>query len=311
MTGRILVLGAAGRVGRAAAEAFRDAGWQVTSLVRGTSADRAPRGTQIVEVDARDAESVADAAAGMDVILHALNPPYTEWPVLVPALSEAAIAAARAADATLIVPGNVYNYGSGMPELLDEHTPMRPTSRKGTLRVAMEARLRDAGIRTIILRAGDFYGGAGTGSWFDRVITRYAEHDRLTYPGPPDVVHEWAYLPDLAATLVPLAEARAQFDQFETFGFPGHAVTGAEFARAIKRAIRRDLSVSGMPWWLLRLLGPVVPTFRELAEMSYLWEVPHHIDGSKLTSAIGTVPRTPFETAIYQALDELDLLKRR
>jgi nucleoside-diphosphate-sugar epimerase len=280
-------------------------------MVRGTSADRAAPGTQIVEVDARDAESVADAAAGMDVILHALNPLYTEWPVQVPALTEAAIAAARAAGATLMLPGNVYNYGSGMPELLDEHTPMRPTSRKGTLRVAMEARLRDAGIRTIILRAGDFYGGAGTGSWFDRIITRYAERDRLTYPGPPDVVHEWTYLPDLAATLVPLAEARARFDQFETFGFPGHAVTGAEFTRAIMRAMRRDLSISGMPWWLLRMLGPVVPTFRELAEMSYLWEVSHRIDGSKLTSAIGTVPRTPFETAIYQALDELDLLKRR
>ena len=34
MTTRILVLGAAGRLGFAAAEAFRDAGWQVTGLVR-------------------------------------------------------------------------------------------------------------------------------------------------------------------------------------------------------------------------------------------------------------------------------------
>jgi hypothetical protein len=59
------------------------------------------------------------------------------------------------------------------------------------------------------------------------------------------------------------------------------------------------------------MLGRVVPTFRELAEMSYLWDVPHRIDGSKLTSAIGAVPRTPFETAIYQALDELGLLRRR
>ena len=34
MTGRILVLGAAGRFGYAAADAFRAAGWEVTSLVR-------------------------------------------------------------------------------------------------------------------------------------------------------------------------------------------------------------------------------------------------------------------------------------
>ena len=162
-----------------------------------------------------------------------------------------------------------------------------------------------------MLRAGDFFGGGSSGSWFDRVITRYVEHGRLTYPGPLDVVHEWAYLPDLVAAMVPIVEARAQFDEFETFGFPGHAVTGADFTRAIMRALRRDLKVSGMPWWLLRRLGAIVPTFRELAEMSYLWDVPHRIDGRKLEAALGVVPHTPFETAISKSLDELGLLKRR
>ena len=238
---RILILGAAGRIGRTAAEAFRDAGWEVASLVRGTSAERVASGTQVVEVDARDTESVAEAAQGMDVILHALNPPYTEWPTLVPQLAEAAIAAARASGATLVLPGNVYNYGTDMPPVIDETTPMHPTSRKGALRVALEDRLRDAGIRCIVLRAGDFYGAGeeGAGSWFDRVIIRYVEQGRLTYPGPLNVVHAWAYLPDLAATLVRLVEARAQFGEFETFGFPGHAVTGAEMTRAIEQALHR------------------------------------------------------------------------
>ena len=73
------------------------------------------RAREIVEVDARDTESVAEAAHGMDVILHALNPPYTHWPTQVPVLAEAAIAAARASDATLVLPGNLYNYGAAMP----------------------------------------------------------------------------------------------------------------------------------------------------------------------------------------------------
>jgi nucleoside-diphosphate-sugar epimerase len=311
MTGRVMVLGAVGRIGRAAAQAFHEAGWEVTSLVRGSSAERALPGTRIVEVDARDAESVADAAHGMDVIVHALNPTYTQWPALVPVLAEAAVAAARAANATLILPGNVYNYGAGMPEGLDENTPMRPTARKGVLRVELEAHLRDAGIRTILVRAGDFYGGGSSGSWFDRVIVRHVEHNRLTYPGPLDVVHAWAFVPDLAAALVPLAQARAQFETFETFGFPGHAVTGRELTTAIMRALRRNFSVGDMPWWLLRLLGPLLPTFRELSEISYLWQVPHRIDGSKLAAAIGPLTNTPVETAITAALDDLGLTARR
>jgi nucleoside-diphosphate-sugar epimerase len=79
MSARVLVLGAAGRLGHAAAEAFRDAGWSVASLVRPGNASRAPADTEIVEIHALDHAAVAKTAGGADVILHALNPPYTDW----------------------------------------------------------------------------------------------------------------------------------------------------------------------------------------------------------------------------------------
>ena len=113
MKGHIVVLGGAGRYGRAAAEAFRAAGWSVTSLVRGSSAERAAPGTAIVEVDARDRDSVIEAARGADVILHALNPTFTQWGNDALPFTETAIAAAQAAGATLVLPGNLYNYGAG------------------------------------------------------------------------------------------------------------------------------------------------------------------------------------------------------
>src|SRR5262249_28809816 len=105
--GRILVLGGAGRLGRAAAQAFKSAGWQVASLVRGSSAAGAEPGTEIVEVDARDAESVIAAASGANVVLHALNVPYTDWAQFALPFAETAIAAARDSGATLMFPGNL------------------------------------------------------------------------------------------------------------------------------------------------------------------------------------------------------------
>ena len=117
----------------------------------------------------------------------------------------------RSNGATLLFPGSVWNYGRGMPPVLDESTPMQPTTRKGSMRVEIEQRIQEAcdrGMRAIVLRAGDFFGG-GRGSWFDLVIAKEIERSRLTYPGPLDVVHAWAYLPDFAATLVRLAERRA------------------------------------------------------------------------------------------------------
>ncbi|MDC7786845.1 NAD(P)H-binding protein [Rhodoplanes sp. TEM] len=312
MSGRVLVLGAAGRLGRAAAEMFRDAGWQVASLVRGRAASRAAPGTEVITLDARDTESVAEAAAGADVVLHALNVPYTQWQTEAFRLAETAVAAARAAGATLMMPGNVYGYGAGMPAVLDEDTPMRPTSRKGALRVAIEERLRaesEDGLRVVILRAGDFYGG-DAGGWLDRVVLNHISHGRLAYPGPLDVVHPWAYLPDLAATFPKLAAVRDTLPPFASFGFAGHAVTGRELIDAIVHALGRAFKIDRMQWWMLRLAAPVVPVFRELVDIDYLWTVPHRIDERRLAATIDAIPHTPFEAALAAALYELGATRR-
>ena len=185
---------------------------------------------------------------------------------------------------------------------------MRPTSHKGRLRIAIEDRMQEAaeerGVRTIILRAGDFFGG-GRGSWLDLVIAKDIGRGRVTYPGPLDVVHEWAYLPDLVAALVRLAAMREKLRPFETFGFPGHAVTGREFTTAIAQGDGAGLQVKRMAWWLIHALRPIVPLSRELSEMAYLWKEPHRIDGDKLKAAIGDIPHTPLDVAVKRALDDL------
>ena len=189
--------------------------------------------------------------------------------------------------------------------IVDETTPIRPTSRKGEIRAAIEARLHaaaDRGVRVIILRSGDFFGGPGIGSYFDRILIRDIAAGRLTYPGPLDVVHEWAYVPDLCEAMRRLVEARAGLEPFAQFGFPGHAVTGRVLVGAIARACGRGFKVSGMPWTLLRMLGIVVPIFRELSEMAYLWSTPHAIDGTRLAAVIGDIPHTPLDRAVASAL---------
>jgi nucleoside-diphosphate-sugar epimerase len=304
---RILVLGAAGRLGYKAAQAFRAARWSVTSLVRPGSAARAPAGTEVVEISALDHDAVAAAARGADVVLHALNPTYADWARLALPLAYSAINAAETAGGTLLFPGNLYNYGSPLPPVIDEATPMRPSTRKGQLRAAIEERMAEAaerGVRTIILRTGDFFGG-GRGSWFDLVLAKDLARGRLTYPGPLDVMHEWAHLPDVAEALVRLAAVREKLQPFEVFGFPGHAVSGREFTTAIARALHHKLEVKRMSWWLIHALRPIVPLCRELSEIAYLWNEPHRIDGGKLAAAIGDIPRTPLDVAVNRALQDL------
>jgi len=308
MSGKILVLGAAGRLGYAAAEAFRMAGWTVTSLVRPGGGHRAPRGTKVVETI--DRLVAIEAARGVDVVLHALNPPFKTWRRMALAQAYSAIEVAETTGATLMFPGNLYNYGTGMPGVIDESTPMQPTTRKGDIRVEIEQRMQEAaerGVRTIILRAGDFF-GSGRGSWFDLVITKQLARNEVTYPGPLDVVHEWAYVPDLAAAMVRLAQVRERLSVFEVFGFPGHAVTGRTLVDTIAQASgrnSRDLRVRQMQWWMIKALSPFFALPRELSELDYLWKVPHRIAGEKLKATIGDVPHMPLDAAVKRALREL------
>jgi len=305
MSKNILVLGAAGRLGLSASEAFRDAGWTVKGLVRPGRKPQVARGVEPIEAVTRD--DAVQAARGCDVVLNAFNPHITLWEKNALSLAYGAIAAAEGSGATLLFPGSVWNYGRNMPPVLDENTPMQPTTRKGAMRVEIEHRIKEAsdrGMRTILLRAGDFYGG-GLGSWFDLVICKELSRQRLTYPGPLDVVHTWAYLPDYAKALVRLAERRAEFAQFETFGFPGHSFTGTQLINTIEAVTKEKFNVRLMSWWMLKTFGRLMALGRELSELEYLWHVPHRISGEKLKATLGSIPETLLPKAIAASLREL------
>jgi nucleoside-diphosphate-sugar epimerase len=218
--------------------------------------------------------------------------------------------------ARFMLPGNVYNFGAAMPARLAVGTPQRPTSRKGALRVALEdeieRRCAAGRLRATVIRAGDFF-GAGTGNWFDLAIVKSIASGRLVYPGPTDVPHAWAYLPDLARAFVAVA-GRAPHDggRFERFHFAGHALTGAELIAGIERAAaaiglapQRPWSLGTMPWGVIRIGGLLVPVWRELAEMAYLWRVPHGLDGEALERAAGLQAVTPIDTALRETLRAL------
>jgi nucleoside-diphosphate-sugar epimerase len=205
-----------------------------------------------------------------------------------------------------MLPGNVYNYGEGMPPVLREDTPHVPTTRKGRLREEMEEAYRQAsarGVQTIVLRAGDFIERKATGNWFDTYVANKVDKGIVTYPGPLDRVHAWAYLPDLARAMVGLAAVRESLGAFETIGFGGFSLTGAELVETMERALERPLKLKRFPWGLVRLMGPFSAPMREVVEMRYLWKVPHEIDGSKLARILPDFQPTACVTAIHEALE--------
>jgi nucleoside-diphosphate-sugar epimerase len=309
-----LVIGATGGIGGETARALLQAGWTVRALHR--EPERAARTVaQLGSIDWRrgDAMNVADvvaAAAGVDVIVHAANPPgYKNWKGLVLPMLESSIVAARAAGARLMLPGTVYNFGPDVPTLVDESAPQRPLTRKGKLRVAMEERLRQAareGTPVLIVRAGDFFGPRGSNnSWFSQGLVKPGRPLRsVMYPGQRDTGHAWAYLPDLATTILRLLERSAELGAFEVFHFAGHAFErGVQLAEATRNAAGvADAPIRRFPWLAIYLLSPFSETFREMREMRYLWSRALFLDNRKLVAFLGREPHTPLDEALRTTL---------
>ena len=309
----VLILGANGRLGQATTLAFSAAGWRVLAQMRRAPVLPLPQGASALQLAPHDPAGVAALAAGASVVVHAVNPVYTRWDAeAMPALQQG-LQVAQQLGARFMLPGNVYNHGQQMPALLTETTAQHPSTGKGHIRVAMEETMQTQaaqGLNSVVIRAGDFY-GCGTGSWLDQVIAKDIARGKLVYPGPLDANHAWAYLPDLARAFVAVASAPVQRG-FQCLHFAGHSLNGQAFLAALQDAAQAQgvrpaggFKTGGMPWGVIRTVGLVYPPWRELAHMSYLWRVPHALDGSALARAVGPLPNTPVQHALRTALADL------
>lgn len=314
-----LVLGATGGIGGEVARQLLAAGWDVRALKRGGPPATAQRdGITWIRGDAMNREAVVAAAAGCSVIVHAVNPPgYRRWAELVLPMVDNTIAAATAHGATIVLPGTVYNYGpSAFPELRED-SPQQPRTRKGAIRVELEEHLRSAttrGCRVIIVRAGDFFGPKSVNSWFSQGLIKPKQAvTAVSLPGAQGVGHQWAYLPDVARTMVQLLERRDSLPPFATFHMAGHwDADGTGMADAIRRVVvrhgRAQPKLRAFPWWLVTLASPCVTTFRELREMRYLWLEPIRMSNARLVATLGAEPHTPLDEAVEVTLAAMECL---
>lgn len=283
MTQKVLIAGASGRFGAQARRAFEAAHWEVRCFDRKT-------------------QRLDEAAQGADVIVNALNPPdYKNWQTEIPRITREVIAAAKASGATILIPGNVYNYGVA-PAPWSAQTPQVACSRKGQIRIDMEAAYRGSGVKAINLRAGDFIDEGATGTWLDLIMLKSFKTGKFVYPGNPDIPHAWGYLPDLARAAVELAERRDDLEGFNDISFPGFAVTGRDMMAALERASGQILKLSQMPWWPIRMAAPFWRLGRELSEMRYLWEHPHWLDGTEFSQILPEFVATDLVTAMAGVL---------
>lgn len=312
-----LVLGATGGSGGAIAARLIRRGWTVRALVRDPARAASDwtgwgRDPHWIAGDAMNRADVAAAAEGVDAIVHAVGPSnYSAWDKTVLPMAENTLAAARAAGARIVLPGTLYNYDVATTPVIDADTPQRPRTAKGRIRVELEGLLEEAApqVRSLIVRAGDYFGAETRSSWFSMCLVEPSRTQRRLLNPARGPGHTWAYLPDFAEAIVSLMEIEDRLAPFERVQFAGYCdQTGQGMIDAVRAVVGRNIPERGFPWWLMRLMAPFGGFPRDVAEIATYWSHPARLDNRRLVELLGSEPHTPLREAVAQTLQGLDAL---
>ena len=296
----------AGAVGRGVATLLAGEGHDVV-IVSGSGRSPADPRVRAVALDATAGDALGDLAVGAAAVYNCANPRHyhrwaTEWPPLATAL----LRAAEVSGAGLVTASNLYAYGEvDGPIRVD--SPLRATGSKGRIRRDMwETALcahRAGRLRATEARASDYLGpdSGAQAHLGDRVIPRVLKGQKVRVFGSLDAPRSWAFVPDVARTLVALGTDDRSW---------GRAwIVPSSPALSQREAIVSMADFAGVPVprlatmsrWTLRMAGLAVPVVRELPEVLHQFERPFVVDGTETTATFGIQP-TPWVDAVAATL---------
>ncbi len=276
----------------------------------GVSATPHPRVTA-VQVDATHATELAELATGADVIVNAVNPPYTDWEEKWPPMATGFLEAAERSGAALLIIGNLYAYGHPTTAMIEGATREAPNGHKGRVRAKMwhdaEA-LHEAGrIRAVELRAADYFGPGVSGGM--SYLNQYAIGPAMAgktarhIMGVVDAPHSWTYVPDIGRLAAAIAASDPAGD---AWGRVWHVPTSP--AKSLTDVAGDTAAIAGVPARtprpypaFVRAMLRVSPLIRELDEMAPAFMAPYVLDSSAAQQRFSLAP-TPWREALEETV---------
>jgi len=290
-----------GPVGAALTEQLLAAGARVRVVTRSGSG---PADAERVAADAMDPAAVARAVGDAPVVHMAFHAPaYSArvWAATLPRMERSVLAHARRTGATVVAPESLYAFDADAGPVTAA-TPLRPRSRKGEIRRDLMRARDDSGVRVLSVVAGDFVG--------PRVLTAHAG-ERLLRPllagrtlrpvGDPDLPHAFTHVPDLARAMVAVAALPGAGHEVLVAPSAGSITTRALVDALASAAGVEVPRIAPMGAGLLRAVGLVVPSVREISEIAYQFTQPFEVDARADQERLGVLA-TPWPQAAVETV---------
>lgn len=206
---KALVLGASGGIGYALVCELVNRGIEVVAFSRSKEKLMALyEYKDLVKVYSGDVlveKEVMEAAEGVDVIFHAVSFPYQQWKHKHPLCIENLIRAAERQRAKMALVDNVYAYGRQANKEVTEDTKKVPHTKKGKIRLAMENRLKNSHVPSLIVHMPDLYGPNAENTILHETLKNVVRNKNANFIGNLKVAREFLFTFDGAKAMVELA----------------------------------------------------------------------------------------------------------
>ena len=275
-----------GTIGGRVAQTICARGGAVRIAQRNAPAD-APDGAEFVPCDVLDRASVQRAVQDASNVVLSVAFTYDSriWRHAWPTTMANMIDACAASGARLVFVDNLYQLGpQNVPRT--EDMPLSSSGQKAAIlsdvtRMWMAAADR---VRVAALRCTDFYGPGVTASHLGpTAFGAIARGKPALLLAPPDIPHDFAYVPDIARAVVTLLDAPD-----DAYGQPWNMPcattrTPREILQMGADALGVPLKVRAIPLGLLPAMGLFTRFLKEVVDVRYTWDRPYVVDGSKFT----------------------------
>lgn len=305
MTQRVAILGY-GAVGKDLAARLTARG-DAVRVVQRKAAGPLPSGVTFLAGDVAEPSVALAATEGVDAVVCTIGVKYDAavWEDLWPRIMANTLAGCARSGARFLLADNLYMYGP-QTRPLTEDMPLTDFGRKPRLRAAITRQWQDAHaagrVRASAVRAADFYGARIATSVLSAFgVARLLAGKAAMSPYPADNPHDMTYVPDFARALLSLIDAPD-----DAYGQAWHVPNAP--TRTLRELFHLAAAIIGVPprvSVLPRMLTPVIALFAkevgELAEMSFQWDRPYHVDASKFAKRFWS-DATSFERGLAETV---------
>lgn len=280
---RVFVTGATGHIGFAVASAFSRAGHETFGLARSPEKARLLESAEVVPVPGTmgEPDGWRTAAERCSVLVHcAVEYSERSWDLHRATLGALRDASRDRAGRVLLATSGVWVYGETGDVAVDETAPLDPPTHVAP-RPAVDAAVlswNGGGLRTLVIRPGCVYGGAGslTSAWFESAARTGAA--RVVGDG----TNRWAMVhrDDLADLYVRAAES----------GLGGEVINATDRSRATVNECAAAASLAAGAEGRLEHV-PVEQAVAAMGPFATCLALSQHVESWKAVHRLGWTPR--------------------